>query len=50
MTLPEAVETLREFRKLTLGPDLSLAIDIVCDEIDSSAIDEYDARRMADAA
>jgi hypothetical protein len=35
MTLVEAVETLREFRKLTLGPDLSLAIDTVCNAIDA---------------
>lgn len=35
MTLPEAVETLREFRKLTLGPDLSLAIDTACNAIDA---------------
>jgi len=35
MTLPEAVATLREFRKLTLGPDLSLAIDTVCNAVDA---------------
>lgn len=35
MTLPEAAETLREFRKLTLGPDLSLAIDTACNAIDA---------------
>lgn len=35
MTLPEAVATLREFRKLNLGPDLSLAIDTACNAIDA---------------
>lgn len=35
MTLQEAIETLREFRKLNLGPELSLAIDTACDAVDA---------------
>ena len=50
MTLPEAVEILREFRKLNLGPDLSLAIDTVVAEYAAVQEQRKMARELADAS
>lgn len=35
MTLDQAIATLREFRMLRLGPELSEAIDTACDALDA---------------
>ena len=50
MNLDQAIATLREFRQLTLGPELSEAIDVVVAEHERRVLPMAPKHNMADAS